>query len=512
MQKPASRPRPTPFSAGGWSMTSFVISQAIGTLIYLPLARLLTPEEFGLQTMAVLVSAALTLVGELSLFRPLVRLEGDRDRLARATLWLALPVGLGAATLCALAGAPLAAIYDEPRLRTILPALAPGVLFTALGAVPQALLARELDFRRKTLPDTISITGGGLIALAAALLGAGVFSLVLWIVVRQGLAALVAWLVVSWRPRTWRRPDGATTRRILGFGLPTAGGDLALYARLNADYAITGRALGADALGVYTLAWSASAGPASLLAAPFAGVGLPTFSRLQHDRERLRDIYLSVTRLIAALALPFFVSAVVVRADVVAVLYGERWAAMAAPLLPLFLLQAVRETARPGAALTLACGHGRLYALNGLLALPLTVVAVLAGTRWGIDGVAWAVLGAVGVSSAMWIVIATALLRPGLGRWARVFAPAAALTAATAPAAALAELALAGTGLPQPLRLAVAIGAAALVYRYGVHLLWPMLRQDIARLRQALPEEEPAHAPAASAGTAPLPAAPERVS
>ncbi len=171
---PTARSQVTsPLSAGRWSLASYVISQAIGSLLYLPLARLLSPDDFGLMTEAGLVATGLTLVGELSLTRALIRLPGDRDELAQATLTLSVVVGSLGAALCALAGLPLAAIFGEERLRLVLLLLAPSVLFTALGTVPHALLSRELDFRRKTLPETVSIGVGGTAALAAAALGAG---------------------------------------------------------------------------------------------------------------------------------------------------------------------------------------------------------------------------------------------------------------------------------------------------------------------------------------------------
>src|SRR5215204_5533139 len=142
------RGKPTnPLNAGRWSFASFVISQSIGSLLYLPLARLLTPDDFGLIAAAGLIVTGLTLVAEVALTRSLIRLTGDRDELAQSVLALSIGGGLLAAALCASAGWPVAAIFDEPELRLLLPLMAPSILFTALGTVPHALLSRVLDFR-----------------------------------------------------------------------------------------------------------------------------------------------------------------------------------------------------------------------------------------------------------------------------------------------------------------------------------------------------------------------------
>lgn len=494
-----------PLSAGRWSFASFVISQTIGSLLYLPLARLLTPDDFGLIAEAGLVVTGLTLVGEVALTRSLIRLPGHRGQLAQATLALSVVVGLLAATLCALAGLPMAAIFGEPELRLLLPLMAPSILFNSLGTVPHALLSRELDFRRKTLPETVSIGTAGLLALVAALAGAGVYSLVIYALTRTFLSSAVAWRVIEWRP-SLRRPDRDTVRRILAFGLPASGGDLALYARLNADYAIAGRVLGADRLGVYTLAWSCAAGPAALITSIFGGVGYATFARLQRDRIRLRAVYYSATRLIASVALPLFLGAVFLREELVTVLYGDRWAGMVGPLLPLFLLQGLREVCRPGAALTLATGHNRLYAICGLVALPLTVVAVLVGSRFGIVGVAWAVLIAVGASSIVWPVIAIAVLRPSAADLWRTARIPLLLTAASTPLVIATRLALDLTPAPIVLRLLAAMVAGAAGFGLALYLCRDAFRADLARLKETLPEDDATadeHPPVA---TPPLPA------
>jgi PST family polysaccharide transporter len=404
-------------------------------------------------------------------------------------LALSIVGGLLAAAVCAIAGWPVSVILDQPELRLLLPLMAPSILFTALGTVPHALLSRELDFRRKTLPETVSIGTGGLVALLAAIAGAGVYSLVVYALIRTFLSSTVAWCVINWRP-SFRRPDPATMRHVLAFGLPASGGDLALYARLNADYAIVGRRLGADQLGIYSLAWSCAVGPAALITSFFGGVGYATFARLQRDRDRLRTIYLSATRLIASVALPLFLGAVFLRYEIVVVLYGERWLGMVGPLLPLFLLQGLREVCRPGAALTLATGHNRLYATCGLVALPLTVVAVLVGSRYVIVGVAWAVLIAVGASSIVWPSIAVAVLRPSLADLWRTIRVPLILTACSTPIVIATRIALEATPAPTVLRLAAAILAGAAGFGAALYLLRGSFFADLARLKQPLPDDE----------------------
>jgi PST family polysaccharide transporter len=280
----------------------------------------------------------------------------------------------------------------------------------------------------------------------------------------------------------------ADLRRLLGFGLTAGGGDLALYARLNADYTIAGRRLGSEALGVYTLAWSAAAGPGLLINAAFGGAGYASFARLQGDRPRLRAVYLSATRLLAALSLPVFAGALLLRAELVSVLYGAQWQGMIGPLAALFILQAVREVCRPGAGLTLALGHSRIYAAAGLVMLPLTIAAVLLGSRWGITGVAWAMLGAVGGATLLWPALACVFLRVRPATLLRTLLPPLLLLVCTAAGVGAARSALLALGAPAILRLVLAIAAGALTFFAAAWLCRRPLRADLACLRERLPD------------------------
>ncbi|NWJ94662.1 MAG: oligosaccharide flippase family protein [Chloroflexi bacterium] len=481
----------SPLSAGGWATASLVISYGIGALLYLPLARLLSPADFGLYTEATIFYSGITLAVELSLMRALVRAPGKLEELAQATAWLSLIVGLIGAILCGLLG-PLVAIgYNDSRLILILLLLAPGVLGAALGSVPLALLSRDLNFRRRLLPETISVVVAAAIAIGAAFGKAGVYSLVIYQVTRVILNSTIAWKVVHWRPLR-KPPDWTILRRLLSFGLPLGGGEVALYARFNVDYAIGGLRLGADTLGVYTLAWNTSDRAAILINSFFGNVGYATFARLQQeDPALLRRIYFSVTRLTASIALPIFLGAVLVREELVAGLFGSRWQGMVAPLLPLFLLQALWAIFYPSVSLVLALGHSRIYAIINTSSLLLAIVAVLVGTANGVVGLAWAMFAVAGSTSLVWGWLAIRSLRPNLQElWYTAKMPLL-LIAATLPAIEAVHWLGGTSGMTALIRLGADLSAAGIAFGVVAWRCWPSILQDFNQLRHKLPKEQP---------------------
>jgi O-antigen/teichoic acid export membrane protein len=498
-----SRQPSSPFSAGGWAIATYIVVYALDALLFLPMARLLDPDDFGLYTLGTLISSGLMLVVQLNLIRALVRTPGDRNELVRATLWLSLLAGLLGALLCALSGLPMSFIYNNPQLTLILVFLAPGVLGAALGAVPLALLSRELNFRRRMLPETISVGVAAFLGLGAAFLGAGVYSLITYAALRLIVEAIVAWWVVRDRPeikalRTNLASTGLSSfilhpsslvPALLHFGLPASGGELALYARFNIDYAIAGLRLSTDALGVYNLAWKTTDRPSRLFNAFFDDVGYATFARLQTDRSRLTRVFLSATRLFLVLFVLIFLGGLFVRTELVAVLFGSKWRDVVDPLLPLFLLQGLWLIFHPSVGLILALGHSRLYAWINGLSLVLTSFAVLLGSNWGINGVAWAMLLATGATSLIWGSLALYFLRPAPTHlWQTVRLPLLfALT--TLPAIGLTNFALTQLTTSSFLRLIVTLLIALIVFSLTAWRTWPTLRRDITHLREKLPTE-----------------------
>lgn len=480
---------PNPFNAGGWATATYIATSVMSGLLYLPLARLLSESDFGLYAEAIIVYSGLILILENSLIRALVRTPGTLNELAQATLWLSVGAGLVGALLCALAGIPMSIIYNDSRLLSVLIMLAVGVLATALGTVPYALLARDLNFRRRVLPETIGAGIAVVIGIGAALLKFGVYSLVIHVVALAILKAIVAWIVVGWRPER-RSPDWALVRRLLRFGIPAGGGELALYARFNIDYAIGGYRLGTSALGVYTVAWNTAERPALFIKAFFGDVGYATFARLQKDRPRLLRLYLTATRLIAVIIMPLFLSALLVRQELVSVALGSRWQGAVEPLLPFFILQVLWITCYPSVNVVLALGHSRIYAALNFASLLLTLIAVLIGSGSGIIGLAWAMLVAVGLTSLAWGALALLFLRPNRAEiWYAAKLPLL-FTGVTVLSIAIVQALWTVAGVSNNLvRLGGVLVVGGIVLITLVRLNWSALRHDISQLREKLPDE-----------------------
>lgn len=477
--------------AGGlrWKVVSQVSGQVSRTVVGIILARLLTPEQFGLAAMALVFTGLTTIFTDLSLGAALVQRPRITERDRSTVFWTSLGAGF-VVTVIWVAISPLVAqFFSNSAVGPLFAATAVSALLYGFAGTQIALLTRELNFRSLELREIGATVIGGVGAVALALAGAGA-----WSIVGQNLFVAAASAILVWRLSTWR-PRFIYSReslRTLGsFGVKTLGARLLSYANLNGDNLLVGRFLGSVSLGVYSIAYNVMFLPATRIADPIQQVLFPAFSRMQHDHAALGRSWIRGTQLVAAVNAPAFLGMIVVAPDFVPVVLGQKWVA-AVPVLQLLCLAGVFQSVQTlnWSVLQAVGDSGRLFRFMGLSTL-LTVGAFVVGLQWGVVGVAglYAVARAiVGVAYA-W----TTSRRVGLAlrEWGRGVARIAELALPMALAVFLVREGLVVLGVPAAARLVLASAAGAALYFVLVRWRAPDLLNEIRRMlvpRRRTPE------------------------
>jgi PST family polysaccharide transporter len=300
------------------------------------------------------------------------------------------------------AAAPLgAAALRDAKVTPVLRLLSVGIVLRGTSVVAEALLWRNLDFRRQFLIETTSyVLGYGGVAVGLALLGHGVWSLV-WGGLAQTLIASLAQLAAVRHPIS---PLLAVTelQELLGFGIGAATSACVNYVALNGDYFVVGRLMGAVDLGLYTRAYTLMNLPQTYAAGVMSRVMFPAFAKVQGEPARVRSAYLVVTRLTAMIAAPAMATMAIVAPHLVRGLYGPQWAGAVVPLQILSIAGYFRALYHLGGVVAQSVGrvYGELWRQATYAAA--VVGGSLAGSRYGLPGVA------VGVSAAiLYMFIAT---------------------------------------------------------------------------------------------------------
>jgi len=313
---------------GAVTMTAQAAKFVLGTGSTMILARLLTPEDYGLIAMVTAVTGFVAMFKDMGLSMATVQRAEINHGQISTLFWVNVAVSvLLMLAACALAPG-IAWFYGEPRLTWITLALAGGFIFGGLTVQHQALLRRQMRFSTLSTIEVSSMVAGILTGVLSALWGLGYWSLV-WMQLSQALAmALGVWITCRWKPGLPARGSGV--RPMLAFGGNLTGFSIVNYFARNLDNVLIGWSCGSRQLGFYSKAYSLLLLPLQQVNAPISSVAIPALSRLQHDPKRYTDYYLKSAGLIVALTAPLVVFMAVESNEIVTVILGGQWEGAAA--------------------------------------------------------------------------------------------------------------------------------------------------------------------------------------
>lgn len=413
-----------------WSWSAQVLKQLLQLAIMAILARWLTPADFGRLAMIGVVTGFLSLFGELGIGPALIQKREIGSAHLSAAFWGSLAAGLVLMFLLML-GAPLiASVYADAQLVPLALALAANFPLVALATVPINLLQRELQLGRLAAVELLALVLGGAVAVGLALRGGGAWSLVGQTLAASGATAIAAWGVIAVRVQEVGSPvsvDRGVLRNLFRFGRPLVGINVLNYVARNADNALIGKFLGAQALGYYALAYRLLLFPLQNLSWALGRALLPALARVS-DPEHVRLAYRRMVEGIAIVAFPMMIGMAIVAPEVVRLLYGPQWERaifLARVFCGIGALQAIGTTIGP---LCLSQGRPDVLFRWNLIFTPAVVGSIALGLRWGIEGVA---LAYASTSAAAWYfshALANRVIALRMRVFLRALAPAAVST------------------------------------------------------------------------------------
>ena len=350
------------------------------------LARLLTPQEFGLIAMVTAVTGFVVMFKDMGLSMATVQKDEINHGQISTLFWINVALSIGVMLVVAALAPVIAWFYDEPRLTWITLALAGAFIFGGLTIQHQALLRRNMHFGRLALIQIISMLVGIVAAIIAAWYGAGYWALVIMQLATAVTSAIAVWVACGWRPGRPVRRSGV--REMLAFGGNLTGFNFLNYFARNADNLLIGKFWGSGSLGLYSRAYGLLMLPIRQINAPLAAVAIPTLSRLQDDSERYRRYYLKTISLIAFITMPAVMFMIVMSEEIIRIVLGSQW--MGA--IPIFSFLGIAALAQPIANANgwLLATQGRVNELLrwGFIGGTMAVMSIVAGLPWGGTGVA----------------------------------------------------------------------------------------------------------------------------
>lgn len=398
-------------ASGGmvWNFLTFGLSKIAILVTTSILARLLSKDDFGLVAIAVVAVNYLGVVKDLGLGLALIQRRDDVNEAANTVFTINIILGFGL-SLITIPFAPLFANYfNDPLVIPVLRWLGVSFAINAFGSVHNILLVRELDYRRKFIPDMGNTVAKAVVSIGLAFGGYGVWALVFGQISGALASVILVWMILPWRPHL--ALNKKITASLMKFGASIIGGDLLAVIIDNLDYIIVGRLFGLEQLSIYTLAYRL---PEMLVIGNLwviAGITFPAFASMQDRPDEMLRGFLTSVRLVGMVVVPICFGLWVAADPIVRVLFGDQWL----DVIPLLRILAIY-------AWTYSFGYhvGDIYKAVGrpdillkltIFDLVLLVPAMFIGAQFGLIGIVWGHLIANSIERIVAMYIATRFVK-----------------------------------------------------------------------------------------------------
>ncbi|MEW1976070.1 oligosaccharide flippase family protein [Microbacterium profundi] len=453
-----------------WSAVSSIILRLGSLIVGIVLARLLTPEQFGVYAVALTVQSILMTVADLGLSSDLIRSD-EPEKIAPTIATLGLVSGATMTFITAATSTSLAQLMGSPEAAPAISVLAFTLVLGSISLVPYSMLMRRFQQRAMFLVGAVDFVISTTVTLTLVFLGFGVMGLAIGRVTAQIVSSTLQFFLAGVRPRYGL--DRTRLKPILAFGLPIATANLLAWGLLNVDNVILARMVGVTALGYYVLAFNVSSWPMNALSQSVRAISMPYFSRAESPSSGLA----TVVAIGWAGALPAGGVLAVLSAPLISVLYGDKWLAAAPVLAALGVYGALRVIFDIFTGFLYARGRAQpVLWIQVLWLVALVIGMIIVIGPFGIVGAGWVhVIVAAGVVLPAYLIV---LRQSGIQVMPfvrRSIWPTAAAIAAVGVAIPCAAF------IDEPL-LALLVGGFSAVGVY-IALVWPWAWREWRRIR-----------------------------
>lgn len=367
------------------------------------LARLLVPADFGMIVTIQVLTGLASMLSSGGMGQSLIRAkEANEDDF---TAVFTMQLGLGIAIyLCFFIAAPwIAQFFDNPLYADLIRVSTLVFLIRPLAFMRTSWLNREMNFRQRSMVDIVSGVLTGVASCLMAWFGMGVWSLTL-----SGLVGAVAKNILLARITPLRlrlNLDFATMRKHSGYGFKITVNDFLSYLMTESKSLILSKLAGPAFLGLFNKSESLSRIPNQLFMSATIQPVFRAMSKAQDDLDQTKYMFYRVITLLMVYTTPLYVGMWWVAEPFIGVVYGEKWLPVAEPLTILVAVGVLMNILSPCGVLLDAQNRLTQEMVALMVRLAITIAACLVGLRWGLTGVAWAILATYVFSTAYYYVL-----------------------------------------------------------------------------------------------------------
>jgi len=371
-----------------WTSLSSIVIAVVQLAQIAILARYLVPTDFGLMAIVSVVIGFSALFMDMGISSAIIHKQDITHKQLSSLYWLNIFAGISLFTLVYLLAPPIASFYNEERMIPLLQLLAITFFISAIGNQYRILNQKQLLFNRLAKVEIFAAISSFFVAVACALNGFGVYSLVyasLFGVCVSNLIFLLTGLKQHRPAFTYQYDE---IKSLISFGLFQMGERSINYFNSQFDTILIGKLLGTEALGIYTIAKNLVIKPAQIINPIITKVTFPIMAKVQDDTRQLKNIYLKTINYLCSVNFPIYMVMAVLSESLILTLFGEKWTESILILQILAFYFMFRSIGNPIGSLQLAKGRADLGFYWNLGLFAVVPLVIYMGSIYGLVGVA----------------------------------------------------------------------------------------------------------------------------
>jgi O-antigen/teichoic acid export membrane protein len=377
--------------SGFWVFFLRIFNQGFSLLRLIILARILSPNDFGLMGIALLTMSILETFSETGFQQALIQKKED-IKLYLDSAWTVLILRGFVLFVILYFIAPHAAIFfNAPEAKPIIRVIGFSILFQAFTNIGIIYFQKELEFNKEFIYQLAGTLADFIVAISAVLILRNVWALVLGLLAGNLVRLIVSYLVHPYRPHLSSHLGRA--KELFGFGKWIMGSSILIFLLGQGDDIFVGKMLAVTALGFYQMAYRISNAPATEITHVISQVTFPAYSKLQDNPYGLREAYLKTLQLTAFISIPLAAGIFTLAPEFTTIFLGGKWMPMVPAMQIFCVLGAIRSIVATMGPVFYSTGKPKIGTQLSIMQLLIMVSLIYPLTmKWGIAGTSLAVL------------------------------------------------------------------------------------------------------------------------
>ncbi len=349
------------------------MSRAFSILTTLILAKLLTPDDFGIVSIAIVFSSTLGLFRDLGLNQSLIYQKNNIEKAADTAMIMSVALSILLYFIAYLLAAPTAIFFNSPPVESVIKVLPVSLIISAFSSIPSSLLEKDMDFKKRMLPELASFFTYFVVTITLAKLGFAYWSIIIGLISLSFVNLVVTFAVSPWHPTLRFHPE--VVYDLLSFGKYAMFSSITVFIYRNVDDFVLGRMLGMRLLGSYTLAYRIGNIATTQITHMISKVTFPAFVKISSDIEKIRGAYLKTFQWLSIINVPITIGLISLAPHFYHIFYGNKWNAAIVPTQIIALLGLTRGLFSHSGGLFMSMG--RIKEISYLIAGQLIFLLLL---------------------------------------------------------------------------------------------------------------------------------------